>query len=127
MTKYSIFLLAILISFTSCQNAKPVPRDKDAFIGLWVSHSGFQLEIKSDGTATITQITDTLDPDFTKLNIAVAPAFIKDMLVEFRGDSILSVAKPLNYAKEYFINKNPYQVGDTSRLVLNGVVLIKQK
>jgi len=127
MTKYALLLLTILISFTSCYNAKPVPKDKESFIGLWISHSGFQLEIKSSGTATITQIADTLQPDYTKLNITVAPPFIKDMLVEFIGDSILSVSKPLNYTKEYNIDKNPYQDGDTSRLVLNGIVFIKQK
>lgn len=127
MTKYSSLLLSILISFTSCQNAKPVPKDKEPFIGLWISHSGFQIEIKSTGISTIKQITDTLEPDYNKLNIKVAPLVITDMLVEFIGDSVLSVSKPLNYAKEYIIDKNPYQDNDTSRLVLNGVVFIKQK
>jgi len=127
MTKYTLLLLSILISFTSCENAKPVPRDKEPFIGMWISHSGFQIEIKSSGTATITQIADTLEPDYSKLNITVAPTFIKDMLVEFIGDNVLSLAKPLNYAKEYIIDKNPYQDGDTSKLILNGVVFIKQK
>ena len=127
MTKHSFLLLLIFVSFTSCQNAKPVPKDKESYIGLWITHSGFQIDIKSAGTASITQIADTLDPDFTKLNIAVAPPFIKEMFVEFKGDSNLLVAKPLYFAKEYLINKSPYQEGDTSKLVLNGVVFIKQK
>jgi len=118
MTKHSFLLLLIFVSFTSCQNAKPVPKDKESYIGLWGSHSGFQIDIKSDGTSTITQIADT---------IAVAPPFIKEMFVEFKGDSNLLVAKPLYFAKEYLINKSPYQEGDTSKLILNGVIFIKQK
>jgi hypothetical protein len=127
MSKFSLLLLSFLISFTSCQNAKPIPKDKESYLGLWISHSGFQIDIKSAGTASITQIADTLNPDFSRLNIKVAPAFIKEMIVEFRGDSILLVRKPLNFAKEYLINRSPYQEGDTSKLVLNGVMFIKQK
>ena len=127
MSKYSLLLLSFLISFTSCQNAKSIPKDKESYIGLWISHSGFQIDIKSAGTASITQIADTLNPDFSRLNIKVAPTFIKEMIVEFKGDSILLVKKPLYFAKEYLINKSPYQEGDTLKLVLNGVILIKQK
>jgi hypothetical protein len=127
MTKYSFLLLSILISFVSCQNAKPIPKEKELFIGRWISHSGFQIEIKSVGTASVSQISDTLEPDYNKLNIKVAPPFITDMLVEFIGDSVLSIAKPLNYAKEYIIDKNPYQDNDTSKLILNGVIFFKLK
>jgi hypothetical protein len=127
MTKYSLLLLSILISVTSCQNAKPIPKDKEPFIGMWISHSGFQIAIKSSGTASVTQISDTLDPDYNKLNIKVAGPFITDMLVEFIGDSVLSISKPLIYAKEYIIDKTPYQDNDTTKLVLNGIIFFKIK
>ena len=127
MTKYLLLLLAILISFTSCKNAKPLPKDKESFISGWKSYSGFYMVILPSGTATISQIANANDPEYDKLNIKVAPLFIKDMIVEFKGDSVLSFAKPMTYAKEYTINKNPYTDGDTTKLVLNGVIFIKQK
>ncbi len=127
MTKYSFLLLSILISFTSCQNAKPIPKEKQLFIGSWTTHSGFQIEIKSEGTASVSQISDTLDPDYNKLNIKVAPPFIANMHVEFFGDSVLQIVKPLYYAKQYRIDKNPYLENDTSKLVLNGVLFFKLK
>jgi hypothetical protein len=49
------------------------------------------------------------------------------MLVEFIGDSVLSISKPLNYAKEYIIDKTPYQDNDTTKLELNGVLFFKLK
>jgi hypothetical protein len=125
MTKYTSLLLTILLSFISCQNAKPIPKDKEPFIGLWTSHSGFQIEINSDGTASVSQISDTLEPDYNRLNIKVAPPFIANMLVEFIGDSVLLIVKPLNYGKEYITDKIPYQDNDTTKLVLNGVLFFK--
>jgi hypothetical protein len=127
MTKYSLLLLSILISVTSCQNAKPIPKDKEPFIGRWISNSGFQLEINSSGTASVTQISDTLDPDYNKLNIKVALPFIANMHVEFFGDSVLQIVKPLYYGKQYRIDKNPYLENDTSKLVLNGIIFFKIK
>jgi len=118
-------LLLTLIFFTSCDHAKPVPKDKESFIGLWISHSGFQIEIKSFGTAKLTQIANTQEPDFNKLNIQVAPIVTEEMFVQFKGDSVLLVRKPLYYAKEYHIDKSPYQDGDTTRMIINGVMLTK--
>jgi hypothetical protein len=124
---FTITIILSILVFTSCRNPKPIPKNKETFIGIWMSHSGFKIEIKSAGTATLTQITDTIEPDYNKLNIKVAGPTITDMLVEFVGDSVLSLVKPLIFGKEYIIDKNPYQDRDTSKLVLNGVLFIKQK
>jgi hypothetical protein len=67
MTKYLILLLSILISFTSCRNAKPIPEDKESFIGLWISESGFKIEIKSSGIAKVVQIRNPNNPDYYSL------------------------------------------------------------
>jgi len=48
------------------------------------------------------------------------------MLVEFSGDSLLIISQPTVRAREYHINKNPYKDGDTCKMILNGVLLIKQ-
>ncbi len=49
------------------------------------------------------------------------------MLVEFIGNSVLFISQPTVRAKEYRIDKNPYQVGNTCKMNLNGVLLIRQK
>jgi hypothetical protein len=49
------------------------------------------------------------------------------MIVAFRGDSVLLVVDPFNFAKEFHIDRNPFIEGDTTKMILNKVVLIKQK
>lgn len=122
-------LLLALFTTTSCisfKKPKPIPDDKKAFIGLWVAQTGFKMDIKASGTADITenkyagnQINDTL-------NIGVTPEYAKNMLVEFSGDSLLIIHQPTVRGRQYHINKNPYQDGDTCKMVLNVVLLIKQ-
>ena len=129
--KYSVLvLLLMLYSLTSCtsfKSPKPIPENKKAFIGVWVSHTGFKMEIKSSGTADLTENNNSSNPNDDKINIGVTPEYCKDMLVEFRGDSILIISQPTVRAKEYHIDKNPYQDGDTCKLNLNGVLLIRLK
>lgn len=126
-------LLLVALSLTlfsfSCEvfeRATPIPKEKEAFIGVWLSQSGYKLHIKAAGTATITQLVNSHDPDFDSLNIKVAPPIIEDILVKFKTDSILMVIKPLVYAKEFRIDRYPYHDGDLSKIVLNGVTLIKK-
>lgn len=111
----------------SCSSPHPIPKGKEAFIGKWSSHSGFKMEIKATGTADVTEIDNQMDPEGNKLNIGVTPEYAKEMLVEFIGDSILLIVKPTVRGKEYKISHNPYMDGDTCKMILNGVVLIKQK
>jgi hypothetical protein len=49
------------------------------------------------------------------------------MLVVFSGDSVLIIRKPTVRARQYRIDRNPYLDGDTMKMLLNGVILIKQK
>ena len=124
-----ISFVALLV-FTSCEvleKATPIPREKASFIGLWVSSSGFQIDIKSTGTADITQIADNANPDYERLNIKVGPPIIKEIRVKFRENNILEVAKPTLYAKEYHIDTYPYRDSLNSRMVLNGVTFVKRE
>ena len=57
----------------------------------------------------------------------MTPEYSKGMFVEFNSDSIFEVIKPTVRAKSYRINKNPYMDSDTCKMVLNGVLFIKQK
>ena len=125
-----LVLLLMLYSYTlwiSCKSPIPIPENKKAFIGVWVSHTGFKMEIKSSGTVDLTENQNSSNPDDAKLNIEVLPKYSKNMLVEFIGDSLLTIWQPSVSAKEYNISKNPYQDGDTCKMILNGVLLIKQK
>jgi hypothetical protein len=118
-------LTCILCLF--CNYPQPIPKGKEAFIGTWQSQSGFKIDIKSLGTADVTEGDISKNPDNSKLNIGIAPDYAMGMLVGFIGDSILIISKPTVRAREYRIDRNPYSDWDTVKMVLNGEVLIKQK
>jgi hypothetical protein len=119
--------LLFLIACMSCNRPHPVPQNKEAFIGLWLSHSGFKMEINASGTADLAQIDNPMDPESSKLDVGVTPEYSKDMLVKFGGDTLLIIVKPRVRGREYRIDRNPYMDGDTCKMILNGVLLIKQK
>jgi hypothetical protein len=131
----SLLIVCLLITFVvfitihtivSCLRSEPIPKNKKAFIGLWLTQSGFQIEIDSLGRANAIPI-DINNPDFNKIDPGMTPEYSKGMFVEFNGDSIFEVIKPTVRAKLYRINKNPYMDGDTCKMVLNSVLFIKQK
>lgn len=126
---FSLFSFCFALSAGSCGELKksPVLKDKESFIGIWKSSSGFEMEIKADGLADIKQIEDRSNPDYDKLCIKVAGSYIKGIKFFFMGDSTIKVIEPFNYAIKYHIKKYPYQDGDTSRMILNGVMLAKHK
>ena len=111
----------------SCNNPQPIPKGKEAFLGVWQARSGFKVDIKALGTADVYEHNIPLNSENMKLIIGITPEYAKDMLVGFRADSILIIRKPTVRAREYKIDRNPYLDGDTMKMVLNGVVLIKQK
>jgi len=125
----SLLTLSIVtcILCVSCDNPQPIPEAKRAFIGTWQSQSGFKIDIKSSGTADVTEGDIAENPDNSKLNIGIAPDYAMGMFVGFKADSILIIRKPKVRAREYRIDRNPYTDGDTMKMVLNGVVLIKLK
>lgn len=130
LTKYSVLVLwLILYPLTSCtsfKSPKPIPENKKAFIGVWISHNGFKMEINSSGTADLTENNNSSNPNDDKLNIGVTPKYCKDMLVEFRGDSILIISQPTVRAKEYHIDKYPTERNNQITMMLNGVTLVKE-
>lgn len=119
--------IVICVLWVSCGNPQPIPEAKRAFIGTWQSQPGFKIDIKSSGTADVTEGDIAKNPDNSKLNIGIAPDYAMGMLVGFINDSVLIISKPTVRAREYKIYRNPYLDGDTMKMVLNGVVLIKLK
>ena len=103
----------------------PISQERQAFVGVWRSESGFQLEIKAEGLANIKQIANRNDPDRKALNIGVAPENIEGMRVKFTGDGGLEVVIPGNYAKVYHIDRTVFVEDERTRMILNGVTFVK--
>ena len=110
----------------SCQGPQPIPAGKEDFLGLWRSKSGFEIKIEPSGIANVIQIVDRTNEDYVKLDIGITPEYAKKMLVGFNGDSVLWVKRPTLMYKAFRIDRKPFLDGDTSKFILNGVVLIKQ-
>lgn len=104
---------------------KPIPPDKSMFVGVWNSGSGFELQIRSDGTAEILQDVNARGATFENLNIKVAPSHIEGAIVEFWGDSTLFVVRHFYYTGRYRIDKYPYSDSGLYKMVLNGVTLVR--
>jgi hypothetical protein len=124
-----LIIFAIFIffqTFISCKRPQPVPKDKEAFIGIWRTQSGFQIEINSSGIANAIPISNN-NPDFNKIDPGMTPKYSKGLILEFKGDSMFSVTKPTVRSKSYRIDRNPYMDGDTCKMVLNGVLFMKLK
>ena len=102
-----------------------IPQEKQAFVGVWRSESGFQLEIKAEGIANIRQIADHNKPDCKALNIGVAPQSIDGMRVKFLGGDNLEVVIPGLYGKVYHIDRVPFAEDGRTKMVLNGVTFMK--
>jgi hypothetical protein len=103
----------------------PIPQEKQVFVGVWRSESGFQLEIKAEGTANIKQIANCNKPDREALNIGVAPENIEGMRVKFTGKGNLEVVIPSLYARVYHIDRAPFVKDGRTKMVLNGVTFVK--
>ena len=125
-----ILNLVLISSFVSsceaCKGPTPIPKEKEAFIGIWKSEAGFELEILQDGTANVYQNTDPSNPDYESLNIKPAPDEIVGAQVNFLAENKLQIIKPLNYAREYKINYAPYFEDGKYFMVLNRKLLTRK-
>lgn len=121
-----ILFAIIFLSLASCTGGDPVPKNKEAFVGVWQSPSGFQLQILREGYVNVYQPMDSLHPEYRSLRIMRANAVYNfGFEIEFIGDTILHIKKPYHSGKEYQINKSPFYDADTMKMVLNGVTLRK--
>jgi hypothetical protein len=122
----TVIICVFVSSCEACKGPTPIPREKEAFIGIWKSEAGFELEILQDGTANIYQNTDPSNPDYESLNIKPAPDEITAAQVNFLEDNKLQIIKPLNYSREYKINYAPYFEDGKYYMVLNRKLLIRK-
>lgn len=122
----SVIFLGILCCLLIACGPKPIPSNKAGFVGEWTIGSAFRLNINANGTARLFQLIDPASPDYDKLCIKVGPRIIEGMQVKFLVGDVLELAKPTLYGRTYKIDRPPYQDGDSVKMVLNGVVLVKQ-
>jgi hypothetical protein len=106
---------------------EPIPPDKQTFVGVWVTASGFRLDIRANGTADIIQIADKSVPDYERLNLKVAPHVIEGIYVRFREGDFLELVQPTLYAREYHIDSYPAGNPHLLKMVLNGVAFEKRE
>jgi hypothetical protein len=126
----SLIIILSVLRMLSCgllHKPEPIPPDKQTFVGVWVTASGFRFDIRVDGTADITQIADTSVPDYERLNLKVAPRAIEGIYVRFREGDFLEVVKPTLYAREYHIDSYPSEDSHPLKMVLNGVPFEKRE
>ncbi|MGA2866180.1 MAG: hypothetical protein ABSF95_17040 [Verrucomicrobiota bacterium] len=96
----------------------PVPRDKEAFIGVWEDGAGFRMAITTDGHAKISQAKDS---KVERWNSPIVPGGSGVFLVYFRGDERLELTTGLfGGSKVYHIDSNPHAQGKQIKMVLNG-------
>lgn len=121
---FAIVLFTIFLS--SCGGHDPVPKEKESFIGVWQSPSGFQIEILPEGYANVYQPLDSLHPEYKKLSIRKANAVYNfGFEVEFLGDTALQLKKPYMSGRIYSVSRTPFMDADTMKLILNGVTVRK--
>jgi hypothetical protein len=95
-----------------------VPKDKEAYVGVWESNAGFTLEITAEGRARVSQAKDAkIDP----WNTPVKPGETNEFLVTFRADEKLELSSgPLTEPKVYHIDRHPFPQAKQIKMVLNG-------
>lgn len=92
------------------------------FVGQWKSASGFELQIKSDGTARILNYSS----GSRGIRIEVGPNTIERLNVHFVGDTVLEVSRPSYYGNTYKIDRYPYRDSSAYVMILNGTTFRKE-
>jgi len=124
---YGLLFAVTAVLIFSCKNgSEPIPSGKEAYIGVWQSPSGFQIQILPEGYANVYQPMDSMHPDYKTLRVQRAnEVYNFGFKVFFIGDSIIHIRKPYTDGKQYKINRTPYYDSDTMKMVINGVTVRK--
>lgn len=125
---YYGFLIAVsaVLIFSCGNSSEPIPSGKEAYIGVWQSPSGFQMQILPEGYANVFQPMDSMHPDYKTLRVQKAnEVYNFGFKVYFIGDSIIHIKKPYTDGKQYKIYRSPYYDADTMKMVINGVTVRK--
>lgn len=119
-----VFMLAVILC--SCGGTDPVPKEKEAYVGVWQSPSGFQIQILKEGYANVFQPMDSLHPEYERLRIQKAnDVYNFGFAVVFHGDTTIQLKKPYQGGKIYQITRSPFMDADTMKVIINGITLRK--
>jgi len=112
---------AILI----CRGPSPVPlpKGKEAFVGVWDSGNGLRLEITDEGRA---KAIEDKDAKVDSCNSPVAPGTTADFLAEFHDDRLELLSGVLGPSKVYHLDRSPFTQGKQTKMVLNGSLPYKR-
>jgi hypothetical protein len=96
----------------------PIPKDKQACVGIWRDGAGFSMEITADGHAKISQEKGSkVNPS----NWPVPPGDTATFQISFRGDDRMELSSSaLSGTKVYHIDRYPHAAGKQIKMVLNG-------
>ena len=95
----------------------PVPKEKERYLGVWDSGTGFQIELARDGEAKVTQARDS---KVAACNTPVTPGETKVFNATLRGDDFLElVSGALGETKVYRIQRRPHNEGKQVKMTLN--------
>ena len=95
----------------------PVPKEKERYLGVWDSGTGFQIELTRAGEAKVTQARDS---KVAACNTPVTPGETKVFNVTLRGDDFLElVSGALGDTKSYRIQQRPHKDGKQVKMTLN--------
>ena len=95
----------------------PVPKEKERYLGVWDSGTGFQIELTRAGEAKVTQARDS---KVAACNTPVTPGETKVFNVTLRGDDFLElVSGALGDTKAYRIQQRPHKDGKQVKMTLN--------
>ena len=95
----------------------PVPKEKERYLGVWDSGTGFQIELTRAGEAKVTQARDS---KVAACNTPVTPGETKVFNATLRGDDFLElVSGALGETKVYRIQRRPHNEGKQVKMTLN--------
>ncbi len=109
--KFQQWLTLFFILFTVGCQGQPVPVDKKEFVGYWYG-TGMKLLITSDGVLSYERRKDNMTTTVD------AP------ILEITSGHI--TAGVWIFSTEFKIDRAPYQDGDATRMVIDGVTLTQQ-
>ncbi len=131
---FGLTLAVLLGQFTA--SGQPLPQDKQAFLGLWKTRTGYALEFSTNGTVRMTQAYElselrpfSFERSWNEGNVPLGPGpdghDFRLWKVEFQEDDFLQLSGPGD-SRRYKINLYPFTEGDQTKMFLNEMEFIRE-
>jgi hypothetical protein len=116
----ALALLAVggVVAILRGPGATAIPKDKEAYVGVWENSAGFTLEITSEGRA---KVMEDKEAKVAECNTPVKPGESGEFLANFRSDDKLELSSGVvGGSKVYHIDRRPFPQNKQIKMVLNG-------